>query len=802
MFRHYLKIVARSLRNNKAFSIINIFGLAVGMACSLLIFLYVQDERSYDRFHKDAASIHRVVKDFINDDGTRIPDATTPAALAPAMQKDIPEVVNITRVFPTWGGTWLVKYGDKKITENKLFRVDSSFFDVFTFPFVKGNPKTALENAQSIVITESVAKRYFGKEDPMGKTLQLQPIGDMMVTGVIKDVPPNAHFHFDFLVSFRQLQGNPDQNWGGYNYYTYVKVKEGTNMTAFTKKIQALYERSQEERFSVFYTQPLTDIHLTSHLKWELEPNGDKTYVYIFSLIGLFILLIAAINYINLSTAKSAVRAKEIGIRKVSGAIRGSLVKQFLLESVVTCLIASLLAVIIAQLLTPLVNSITQKQLTIIGNPIVIVYLLIAAVLIGLLAGIFPALYLSSFKPISVLKGFKMNESGALNLRKSLVVVQFTISIALIIGALIIAQQINYIRSAKLGFDQDQVAVIQNAGFISTADRSAFLNSARQLPGVKKAAASSIIMGGGFSTSRLSVKGSNKEQQLNFSNVGFDYFDVMGMEIKEGRGFSANFPADTLTNGIPGGPLEQEIGGLVINETAVKDFNLGSPAVGRLLLWGTDGDTSYYVRVVGVVKDFHFTSLRNEIKPFGFICVPRQQGNFTVKLNTSNIQNTLGQLEKLWNQFSLERPFQYVFLDESFAKLYNAEARFQKLFISLVALGILIACLGLLGLATYAAQQRVKEIGIRKTLGASVANVVGLLSKDFLKLVVIALVIAIPIAWYLMDKWLQDFHYRINIEWWVFLLAGAVAVVVAFATISIQTIRAASANPVKSLRTE
>lgn len=362
MFSHYLKIVARSLRNNKAFSFINIFGLAIGMACSLLIFLYVKDETSYDRFHKDAPNIHRVVKDFINDDGSRIPDATTPAALALTMQREIPELVSITRVFPTWGGTWLVKYGDKKLTEDKLYRVDSSFFDVFTFPFIKGEPKTAFKDVRSIVLTESAAKRYFGKDDPMGKVLQLEPIGDMMVTGVIKDVPSNAHFHFDFLVSFRQLQGNLDANWGGYNYYTYVKVKDGTNMPGLAKKIQGVYERNQEERFSVFYTQPLADIHLNSHLKWELEPNGDKTYVYIFTLIGIFILLIAAINYINLSTAKSSIRAKEIGIRKVSGAIRGSLIKQFLMESVVTCLLASLVAVLIAQALVPLVNSITQKN--------------------------------------------------------------------------------------------------------------------------------------------------------------------------------------------------------------------------------------------------------------------------------------------------------------------------------------------------------------------------------------------------------------------------------------------------------
>ena len=771
------------------------------MACSLLIFLFIKDEISYDRYHNDVDNIHRVVKDFVNDDGSRIPDATTPAALAPAMQREIPEVEKITRVFPNWGGSWLVKYGDKKITEERLYRVDSSFFEVFTFPFVKGDPKTALKDVKSIILTESTAKRYFGKSNPMGKVITLDPAGEMIVTGVIKDVPANSHFHFDFLASFRQVGQNLDQNWGGYNYYTYAKVKEGTNMAAFTKKIQQLYERSQEERFSVFYTQPLKDIHLTSHLKWELEPNGDKLYVYIFTIIGIFILLIAGINYINLSTAKSSVRAKEIGIRKVSGAVRPSLIKQFLLESVITSLLAAIISVIIAQLMIPAVNTITQKELTVIGDPFLILYLLGAAILIGFVAGLFPALYLSGFKPIIVLKGFKMNERGALNLRQSLVVVQFTISTVLIIGALIIAQQIRYIQSAKLGFDKEQVVVVKNAGFMSRSDRAGYLNNLRQLPGVQKAATSSIILGAGFSTSRLSAKGSTKEQQLNFSVVGYDYLDVVGIEMKEGRGFSSKFPADSMNNGVPG-PLEQTIGGIVVNETAVKEFGLGYPAIGKELLWGTDADTSYYVRIIGVAKDFHFTSLRNEIKPFGFICIPGRQGNFTVKLSTDNIQGTLSQMEKTWGRFNKERPFEYIFLDETFSKLYTSEARFQKVFISLVILGIFIACLGLLGLATYAAQQRVKEIGIRKTLGASVASVVGLLSKDFLKLVVFALIISIPIAYYAMDKWLQDFAYRVEIKWWIFAIAGLVALAIAFATISIQTFRAARANPVKSLRTE
>lgn len=802
MIKNYFKIAWRSLLKYKGYSFINIFGLATGMACSLLIFLFVKDELSYDRYHKNAPTIYRVVKDFINDDGSRIPDATSPAALAPAMQREIPEVEGVTRLMPNWGGSWLVEYGDKKITEQKFWRADSNFFDVFTYSFIKGNPKTALNDVTSVVITETVAKRYFGNEDPMGKTLKISCCGgSLKVTGVIKDVPANSHFHFDLLSSFRQL-GNLDNNWGQYNYYTYAKIKTGTNIETLTKKIQETYKRNQEENYSVFYVQQLTDIHLTSHLKWELEPNGDRLYVYVFAIIGLFILLIAAINYINLSTAKSSLRTKEVGVRKVSGAMRSSLVKQFLFESLVTCFLSSLLAIGIAQLLVPVVNDITLKKLSVLGNPLTLGFMILAALFVGLVAGLFPALYLSSFKPILVLKGLKLNERGALTLRKALVVVQFTISCVLIIGALIIAQQMTFIQNAKLGVDKEQVVVIKNSGSMPLSDRNAYLNTIKRLPGVKKAASGNFSLGEGFSTTRLSVKGSDQEIQLNFANVGFDYLDVVGIEMKEGRGFSAKYPADTMNNGIPNGPLEQNIGGIVINETAVKEFGLGYPAVGKQFLWGDDGDTSYYVSIIGVTKDFHFTSLKNEVKPFGFICVPRNGFNFTIKLSADNIKSTLSQLEREWKNFRAKRDFEYVFLDDTFSKLYASEARFQKLFISLVILGILIACLGLLGLATFSAQQRVKEIGVRKVLGASVPHVVALLSKDFLKLVLIALVLAIPIAWYLMNEWLKDFAYRVNIEWWIFIVAAIIAIIIAFITISTQAIKAAISNPVKSLRTE
>jgi|KBSSwiStaDraftv2_1062776.scaffolds.fasta_scaffold98946_2 putative ABC transport system permease protein len=802
MIKNYFKMAWRSLLKQKGFSFINIFGLATGMACSLLIFLFVKDETSYDRFHHDAGHIYRVVKDFVNDDGSRLPDATTPPALAPAMQKDIPEVAITTRVFPGWGANFLIKYGDKKISEDKLYRVDSSFFDVFTFPFVHGNAKDAFKEVQSIVLTESSAKRYFGNDNPVGKILQIDRLGNLMVTGVIKDVPHASHFHFDFLISTRKFGGNIDADWGFYNFYTYAKLKPNSDITAFSKKVQDVYKRNTTDGTNIFYVQPLTDIHLTSNLKWELEPNSDKLYVYVFTVIGIFILLIAGINYVNLTTAKASVRAKEIGVRKVTGALRSSLIAQFLVESVITCFLAAVLAIIFAQLLLPVANALTLKQLTVIGNPGVLGYMLVGVLLLGMIAGFFPAIYLSSFKPIAVLKGLKVSEKGTLSLRKTLVVVQFTISIVLIIGVLIISQQMRYLQSAKLGLNKEQVIVVKNADAMTATQRNVFQNTLLQVQEVKKVATSDGVVGGQNWTNSMSVKGSQNSQLVNFLNVSYDFPDVLGIEMKEGRSFSSNFPADTLNNGIPGGPLEQNIGSIILNETAVKDLGVTAPAVGKQILWDSDADTMYYVTIVGVAKDFHFTSLRNEIKPFAFVNNSKRAANFTIKLSTDNVQSSLAQIENTWKKFLAERAFEYYFLDETYAKLYQSEERFQKVFINLVILGIIIACLGLLGLTTFSAQQRVKEIGVRKVLGASVPHVVALLSKDFLKLVLIALVLAVPVAWWLMNEWLKDFAYRINIEWWIFLVAAVIAIIIAFVTISTQAIKAAISNPVKSLRTE
>lgn len=799
MFKNYFKIAFRNLRKNKVFSFINVFGLATGMACSLLIFLFVKDERSYDRFNKDSENIYRVVKDFVNDDGSQVPDATTSPALAPAMQKEIPEVVNVTRLFanPDWGANFLFQYGTKKFNEQNIVFVDSSFSDVFTFPFIVGNPKTAFAGTNSVVITESTAKKYFDRESPLGKTLHAdQFLDDLVVIGVMKDVPRNSHFHFDFAVSLQKLGGNHNTDWGRYEFYTYAKVKPHTNIASFTKKIQSLYNQNDSAGKNIFYTQPLTAIHLSSNLKAELEPNGDSLQIYIFSIIAIFIILIAGINYVNLATAKASARAKEVGVCKITGASRIQLINQFLIESFLTCLIASALAVLIAQLLLPAVNSITEKQLSLNGQSAVFLYLFIMALFLGVVAGFFPAIYLSSFKPADMLKGVRKNNGTALRLRKVLVVSQFTISIFLIIGTLVIAKQMHFMQSSDLGLDKDQVLIVKNAWTLSDDQKNAFKNSSLQIPEVKKIATADGVLGGQNWTHQMHLQGSQNSQPVNFLSISNDFTEALGIKIKEGRSFSAEFSSDVMTN-LPDSVSNKIIGSVILNETAVKELGIPEPAVGKNVFWNQN-----YLKVIGVAGDFHFTSFRTKVKPFAFVNIPRRMGNFNVKLSTDNIKSTLAQLENTWNKFSTQRPFEYTFLDETYTKLYQSEDRFEKVFISLVIIGIVIACFGLFGLATFAAQQRIKEIGIRKVLGASTAAIATMLSGDFLKLVMIALIIAIPAGWYFMNKWLQNFAYRIDIGWGVFVAAGLLAILIALITVSFQSIKAAIANPVKSLRTE
>ncbi len=809
MLRSYFNIAWRNLLRYKGFSFINILGLAIGLTCCILAALFIMDELSYDKYHKDAGRVYRVVKDFVNDDGSKLPDATTPPAIGAAIQRDIPEIEHVARIMPGWGAKSYVRYGEKKFIEENLYRADSSVFDIFTFQFIQGNPKTALKDLDVVVLTESTAKKYFGNENPVGKTLEIDDWKPQMVTAVIKDMPDNSHFKADLILPLRFRQNNGqliDINsiWGWYNYYTYMKLKPGGNIAAVDKKIRDVFHKNQPDNENYFYSQVLTDIHLTSNLKWELKPNSDEVYIYIFGTVALFILLIACINYVNLTTARSSLRAREIGIRKVSGAIRGSLIRQFLIESILISLLAAVAALVMAQLLLPAVNSITAKDLNLLpkGNYLIPVVIFGFAVLLGMVAGFYPAVFLSSFEPIKVLKGERLSSFKGFSLRKVLVVTQFTISIALIIGTIIVIQQINYIRNTKLGLDKEHVIVINDIGYLNRSEKQKLKNDLLQLPDVKKVAAADGIMGGQNWTNVVRLKGTTNGQLMNFLSVDNDYLDALNIEMVEGRKFSPEFMADTINTTVSNHQLDQVIGSIVINEKAAKDLGVPTPAVGRQLVWDNDGDTTYYLNIIGVAKNFHFTSLKNEIKPFVFVNNPRRQGNFNVKLSGANISQSIAGIKKIWEANVQTRPFQYSFLDETYDGLYKSEMNFKTIFYYITFIAIFIACLGLFGLSSFITEQRSKEIGIRKVLGASVSGIVGMLSKDFLKLIIIAAILAFPVAWWAMTKWLQDFVYRTHIGWWAFAAASAIALLIALITISSQAIKAAVANPVTSLRTE
>jgi len=795
MFKNHLKIALRTIAKHKAFSAINLFGLAVGIACFAVIMLYVQDELAYDKFHVDADRIYRVVKDFVNEDGSKLPDATTPPALMPALAREIPEIETATRIFPSWGYKPLLTYGEKTFYEERFLRVDSSFFEVFSFPFVRGEAKSAFAQRTSIVLTESLAKKYFGDEDPMGKTLLIDHGNPVQVTGILKDVPAQAHFKFDYLLSIRSLRndGQLDTFWGWYNFYTYIKMKPNTAIAAIEPKIQKIFKANQPENENVFYAQPLAGlegIHLASQLKWELDANSDKLYIYVFVTIALFVICIAGINYVNLTTAKSALRAKEIGLRKVVGAVRHHLVLQFLSESVLMSIVAAVVAAGVAELGLPFFNTLTQKNLSLFSPASYPIWGIVAAATLGLglIAGLYPALYLASFKPVSVLKKMKTASRKLFDLRQALVVFQFALSVILIAGVFVIQRQMDFIQSTKLGFDQDQVLVIRNVRGLPNRGESV-ATALAQIPNVKNVAPCDGMIGGQNWTNSVRLKGSDNGQLLNFLSVGYDFVEALGLQLKAGRDFSPEFPADTLD-------------AIVLNETAVKHLGVPEPVLGQRLVWSEDDDTTYYAKVIGVVKDFHFTTLRSEIKPFGFVITPSRTSLFAVKLSSPNLRPTLAQIESTWSSLAPNRPFDYYFLDESLDKLYRSEQNFRAVFSAMTGLSLIIACLGLFGLAAFTAEQRTKEIGVRKVLGASVAGIVGLLSKDFIKLVLLANLLAWPVAWFAMNKWLQDFAYRIEIGWWIFALAGGLALFIALLTVSTQAIKAALANPVEALRYE
>lgn len=809
MIRNYLKIAFRNLMKYRFISFINLFGLTVGLTCCLLILAYILNELSYDRYHKEPENIYRVTRAFRNPE-TGAPSlnlGTIAPPFGPLLQNDFKEIRKMTRLLPN--GTTPMRYEDKMFNEQNVYFADEHLFDVFKVNVVKGNAAKALQDPYKVMLSQTIAKKYFGNEDPMNKMIRLDNNLNMMVTGVFESFPANTHIHPEIMISFNTLRDsavygeqNLRNNWGNNSFFTYMLMPAGFKPEKMEAQFPAFLNRhfpqEGESKFkpsdwTSLSLQKLTDIHLHSHTDFEAEENGDIKRVYVFSAIALFILLIACINYMNLSTARSALRAREIGVRKVVGAQRKEIIAQFLSESILVSYMALILAFALTWVSLPGLNKLSGLSLTpqILMRWDVLVPVLLVPFVVGILSGIYPALFMSSFRPVLVLKGLFKVGGGNISFRQVLVTLQFAISIILIISTAVVFRQLKYMQDKSLGFDREHVVTMPyNTGLTERWD--AFRNELLANSNIKDAGRSSRIPTGRL----LDASGSTIQRgdtlaptnaDIKFVAADHDFVTTYGVKVVAGRNFSRDFGTDT--------------GSFLLNEAAVKVLGLknNEDAIGKNFTYGGRRG-----KLIGVFNDFHFESMHQKIVPL-VLLVPRNQnnyGNISMKIAGNNIQATLGFIETTWKKFLPEVPYQFTFLDENFDRLYQAEERQGTLFTIFACIAIFIACLGLFGLSAFAITQRIKEIGIRKVLGANVSTIVTLLSKDFLKLVAIAAVIAFPVAWYAMSTWLQDFAYRINIPVWIFLVAGILAALVALVTISFQAIKAALANPVKSLRTE
>ena len=808
MLKNYIKLSWRNLTKNRSHALINLLGLAIGIACCLLIMLWVTDELSFDKWNEKADRIYRVAPE-VKFGGTHKQFAVSPPTLAGALRNDFPEVETAVR-FRQYGSS-MVKRNNQSFNESNIIYCDSTIFDVFSLQMIKGNPKESLTAPNTVVINSSMAQKYFPNENPIGAILKFDNQNDFTVTGVIKDMPENSHFNFDFFVSLTDMKEAQDGLWIANNFQTYYVLREGVDAATFETKafpflldkyiapqVSQMFGMPFEEleksgSFIKYHYQPLTDIHLTSDLVAELRPNGNIQYVWTFSLVALFILLIACVNFMNLSTARSSVRAKEIGVRKVLGSLRGSLIQQFLVESVLIAGLAFVIGLVITFIALPYFNNLADKQLSLpFGNIIFWITTIVGVLFIGLLAGSYPAFYLSSFKPIKTLKGNFLDKGGNLNLRNSLVVFQFLIAVLLIVGTLVINQQIHFIQNKKIGFERNQVLILENAETLG--DRAFTLK--KELLSHSKI--SQVSVSGYLPVpSNRSESPLCKTQEIREDNcvsiqmweIDEAYIPTFGMELVAGRNFSPDMPTDSNA--------------VVINETAAKLYGFEDP-IGQKIFGGPNfnpqnGEPLETKTIIGVVKDFHYESLRQNISALSMWLNP-YSGNLSLKINTDEIPTLLSDIEMSWKKVAPELPFSYRFLDESFNQVYRTETRISSLFSIFSGLSIFIACLGLFGLAAFTTERRFKEIAVRKVLGASATNLVGLLSKDFLKLVVFSLIISIPFAWYLMNQWLADFAYRIDFDWSKVLLAGVIAILIAFVTVSLHTVKAARVNPSENLK--
>jgi putative ABC transport system permease protein len=807
MIRNFLLVAFRNLRRNKAFSAINIVGLAIGIAACLLILLFVGHELSYDRYNDKADRIVRVTFQA-RMQGGGIKEANVMPPVGPALKKDFPEVLEATRLREY--GMPRLSNGKQIFREDKFAFADSNFFRVFTIPLLRGDTATALTQPNTIVITKAVARKYFGTEDALGKTIVFKEdnLAPMKVTGIIDEIPENSHFHFSLLASMTGLPEANDPSWLNSNYFTYLLLPKHYDYKKLEAQLPHELDKYAGPQFQKgiglslgdyrkagnsidLLLQPLTDIHLHSNLTGELEANGDIRYIYIFSAIAVFMLLIACINFMNLSTAGASKRSREVGIRKVLGSMRGQLLGQFLAESLLLTAVAMILALALVYWALPLFNYLTGQTLNIHWGsmPWLMPALIGFGLFTGILAGSYPAFFLSAFNPVAVLKGRLTAGKGGARLRSGLVVFQFFISISLIVGTVVVYRQLSYIRHERLGYDRDHVVVVQEVWWLGK-NVDAFRQELLNDPRVASVSLSGFLPAGqSYGDNYMVNPDGNASQLVKTVNYQVDesYIPTLGMQLAAGRNFSKAFGTDSSA--------------VIVNETAARTFGWGHNALGHTLAHTENDGTRKVYRVVGVLRDFHFRSFHELITPL-VMELGGDYSNMIVRTRTSDYTGLLAEMKRYWADAKAEAPFSYSFLDDRFDDSIKAEQTIGRILGIFAGLTIFVACLGLFGLATFTAEQRTKEIGIRKVLGADTRTIVALLSKDFLRLVALAFLIATPAAWLGMNRWLQDYPYRITIGWWVFALAAGLTLVITLLTISLRALKAALANPVDSLRAE
>lgn len=805
MFKNYLLTTLRTIIKHRGFTFINVTGLAIGMACCIMILLFITDELSYDRYHKNANQIYRAGIDGRLGDRDFM-TYTTAAPFARTMVDEFPEVINATRFLS--GSNKLITYGDRNFIEDGVYYTDSTVFDIFSWKMIKGNPKTALAGPNSIVFTESMAKKYFGDEDPMDKTVTFDNDREFNVTGIIKDVPHNSHFHFDFLASLSTFEWSRNEYWLSDQYASYLLLDKGFTDADVEAKIHdfvlkyvgpqveeslgiSLEEWEKSGNRYGYFLEPLTGIYLNSDATMHMEPVGDKRYVIIFSIVAIFILIIACVNFMNLTTAKASNRAKEVGIRKVAGAHRGQLIFQFLNESFFLSIFAMIIALVLVYLLLPGFNNIIQKELTInyLSNWEYILGIILMTLFVGFFAGSYSSISLSSFNVLTVLKGKIQTGKKSAFFRSGLVVFQFAISVGIIIATIIVYNQLIYMQNKKLGFEKENVIVIERPNALGD-QLETFKEELLRFPDIYAVGATTTVPGKDFNGSVFQRENAKSEEMIHFQrmNADYDFPKAIGMKIKEGRYFSKEYPGDSAC--------------VVINESAVKSLGYDNP-VGKFIIGYGNSDEQIRFQIIGIMEDFHTQSLRERIPNVVMFYPENYYASYmAVKVKNSDINKTLKTLEEKWQEFLPQQPFDYFFMDDHFNSLHSAESRTGKILGIFSVLALFIASLGLFGLSSFISEQRTKEIGIRKVLGSTLSEILILLSKQFTRWIIIANIIAWPATYYFMDKWLQNFEYRIDINLILFVIAGLASIFIALLTVSYQTVKAASANPVNSLRYE